>query len=188
MKTKKLLFVLAAASLSFVGAANAASYTYDWIGGTPGYYGSLVLDASSSSSGGGSASDIVSLSVTTPHNGTIVLDTADWVSLGYPQLLDPVFTWNSSQITEMAIFGYDASGNNSVLIAEDAFVGGANQDSNELGISSDADIGTYGVEGGSWEAVPNAAVPEPVTTIPYVFALLVFCAGKLLRERRRSLA
>lgn len=96
--------------------------TYTWQGGAPGFSGTLVLDAPSSPLGGGSASDIVSWQLTTPIGGTVTL---------YPGVVgpvDPTFTWNSSQITEMAIEGIGSGsfGNVLMLAGQNYFGSGLN--------------------------------------------------------------
>jgi hypothetical protein len=99
---------------------------------------------------------------------------------------DPVFTWNSSQITEMGIDAFDSSESYDVLAAQNYDNTGLNQLSIEnFNVSppfTPIDVG------GSWLAVPTAVVPEPTTFIPGVFALLTCGASTLLRVRRGNRA
>ena len=147
------------------GTGRAALYTYEWQG-DPGFSGTLVLDAPASA--GGSISDIVSLEVTTPLNGTLIADMnpAD----GNVMLIDPIFTWNAGQITEMGVTAYVTADPSSAafsdyMIAAQNFDGtGLNQLSGAAPTSSSPlfdEIDT----GGNWVAV----VPEP--------SALAYCAG-----------
>jgi len=172
------LFKITLFSIAGFGLSGASSYAglyeYDWVGGTPGYYGTLILDSPSST--GGSINDVVSLTITTPINGTIVADLnpAD----GNAYLADSTFTWNSSQITEMGILGFDAAGDY-VIAAQNLSGSGLNQLSGELASTAydEVDIG------GSWVAAP---VPEPGTVISGVLLMVPFGVNtfRKLRQNR----
>jgi hypothetical protein len=156
--------------LSMGAYVKAQDVTYEWTGGTPGYSGTIVLDSPSSS--GGSLSDIVSLSVTTPTNGTITpdLNPAD----GNTYLADPTFTWTPTQITEMGIIGYDLA-NDYIIVAQNFGGGGLNQLSGELNSTAFDEIDTSG----TWTAVQ---IPEP-GYYALLMALVVGCAVTARRFR-----
>jgi hypothetical protein len=143
-------------------------YTYDWEGGLQGYSGTLVLDAPFSTAG--SLSDVVSLVVTTPVNGTFVADVNPADGLGFigtysdngnGPLVDTTLIWNASQVTQMALTYYGSNDPNSpayyenVVVAE-TMVNGSLQGQlsfyNPPSPNVDLDIT------GQWVA---AAVPEP---------------------------
>jgi hypothetical protein len=163
----KQLSKIVSLSVLIFGLSKSISYgavqTYEWQGDA-GYSGTLVLDTPSSSAG--SLSDIVSLVVTTPMNGTIVADTdpAD----GNIGLLDPVFTWNAGQITEMGIIAYTSDPSSpDYLIAAQNFDGtGLNQLSGAAAPDLNTPLFDEIDTGGNWLAV---SVPEP--------APLMYCLG-----------
>jgi hypothetical protein len=163
------------------GTSYGAFYTYEWEG-DPGYSGTLVLDAQSSA--GGSISDIMYLEVTTPDNGTLIADLNP--ANGDVQLIDPVFTWNAGQITEMGITAYVTADPNSpafpdYLIAAQNFDGtGLNQLSGAAPTLSSPlfdEIDT----GGNWVA----AVPEP-SSLAYCFGCAVPLGSIAFRAWRRK--
>jgi hypothetical protein len=172
------------------GSSYGAFYTYVWEGGLPGYSGTLVLDAPSSTGGG--LSDVVSLEVTTPVNGTFVADVnpADGLGSigtysdnGNGPLVDTTLIWNASQITQMSLAYYGSNDPNSpqyyqgIVVSETIVPDGSLQGQlsyyNPPSPNVDLDIT------GQW-----VAAPEPATTsaIAGIAALGTFGYAALRRK------
>ena len=163
---------LAACMMLFIEAsleAQSAGYEYDWVGGKPGYSGTIFLDAPSyaSAPNGGTVADILAGSyLTTPLGTYSVLDAADsWgVASWVPNLL-----WDQKKIT--AIFAMFQPTDPildpsfylpSVAVAQVQWFGAGN----EIEVGSmpfprtfETDFGNDDLTG-QWLAVP---VPEPST-------------------------
>jgi hypothetical protein len=178
------------------GISYGAVYTYDWEGGLPGYSGTLVLDAPSSAAApyGGSLSDVVSLVVTTPVNGTFVADVnpADGLGSigtysdnGNGPLVDTTLIWNPSQITQMVLAYYGSNDPNSPdyyqgIVVSETLVNGSLQGQlsfyNPPSPNVDLDIT------GQWVAAP---APEPAAYGALAGAgLLLVTLGSQFRRKQ----
>jgi hypothetical protein len=175
MKKCEKTAVLSALLLSF-GASVQANTTYDWTGGAAGYTGTIVLDSSSSS--GGSVADIVSLVISTPTTG----GTLD-VNLASAYLADPIFTWNSSQITEMGVWEnveFTAEGPGSFEVAvEENYMGLLNDNLLESASDNGGYVYSYGYYPGSWVAA-TTAVPDGGSSV-WLLGLALVGLGSLKR-------
>jgi len=166
MKISTLATFVAFISLQItLQSASATSYEYDWIGGRPGYSGSIFLDASSSALAlnGGTDADLLPGSfVSTPFGTFSVVDRG--IDAGfYPSR----WSWDAARISLMGLFlqpttpiFYQSS---SGRVPATAWVTSGVLD------TSDIQVGAYSSEGfethvstgdqaGQWLAV---VVPEP---------------------------
>ena len=141
-------------------SARAQNTTYHWVGGAPGFSGTIILDSPSSQAG--SLKDIISISLFTPRFGSLSLDP-NTISL-----TDPQFTWNSTGITEMFIAGLSSSPFIQAAVIENS--GGGNALSAIDFLHQQPSIDTSG----SWQGTPLPDVENSACLFGFSLACVAF--------------